>query len=77
MTNGFKEDLNEQMNEVKMSFFSFFLYKIGEQEGRIGHSGGWGVGTSQKGGWQGKGGRRVNMMQIVCTHVCKCKNDTC
>jgi hypothetical protein len=24
-----------------------------------------------------KGGRRVNMVQKLCTHVCKCKNDTC
>jgi hypothetical protein len=23
----------------------------------------------------GKGGRRVNMVQIIYTHVCKCKND--
>jgi hypothetical protein len=26
---------------------------------------------------QGKGGRRVNMVQKLCTNVCKCKNDTC
>jgi hypothetical protein len=22
-------------------------------------------------------GRKVNMVQIVCAHVCKCKNDIC
>jgi mannose/cellobiose epimerase-like protein (N-acyl-D-glucosamine 2-epimerase family) len=25
----------------------------------------------------GKGGRRVNMLQKICTHVSKRKNDTC
>jgi hypothetical protein len=25
----------------------------------------------------GKGYRRVNMVQILCTHVCKWKNQTC
>jgi hypothetical protein len=24
----------------------------------------------------GKGGRKVNKVQVLCTHVCKCKNDT-
>jgi hypothetical protein len=24
----------------------------------------------------GERGKRVNMVQILCTHVCKCKNDT-
>jgi hypothetical protein len=28
-------------------------------------------------GGAGKGGRRINMMQILCIYVCKCKNDTC
>jgi hypothetical protein len=32
-------------------------------------------------GGEGKGGRerggRMNMVQIMCTHVCKCKNDPC
>jgi hypothetical protein len=36
-----------------------------------------GVGTS--GRWEdvGKGCGRVNTVQILCTHVCKWKNDTC
>jgi hypothetical protein len=25
----------------------------------------------------GKGDRRMNMVKIMHTHVCKCKNDTC
>jgi hypothetical protein len=28
-------------------------------------------------GGGGERGRRMNMMQIMCMHVCKCKNDTC
>jgi hypothetical protein len=24
-----------------------------------------------------KRGERVNKVQILCTHVCKCKNDAC
>jgi hypothetical protein len=25
----------------------------------------------------GDGCKRVNMVQILCTHACKCKNDSC
>jgi hypothetical protein len=39
--------------------------------------GDWGVGTSGTGDEEGKGCKRVNMVQILCTHVCKWKNDTC
>jgi hypothetical protein len=32
-------------------------------------------------GWEGEGGRergrRMSMVQTRCTHICKCKNDTC
>jgi hypothetical protein len=60
------------MNAVScFSFYllCFFFYKIGEQEGRTGSS------------WRGEGlpprGRRKNIEQMVYTHVCKCKKDTC
>jgi hypothetical protein len=56
-------------------FFSF--YKIGEQEGGTGPMGKGRVDTSGREKMAGKGGRRVNMMQKMCTHVGKCKNDTC
>jgi hypothetical protein len=47
--------------------FSFFFYKIGEQES--------GTGPAQwRGKVTGKGVRRVKKMY---THICKCKNDTC
>jgi hypothetical protein len=33
----------------------------------------WGFGTSGR----GRMCRRMNMVQILCSHVCKWKNDTC
>jgi hypothetical protein len=39
--------------------------------------GGAGVGTSGIGEVAGKECEKVNMMQILCTHLYKCKNDTC
>jgi hypothetical protein len=53
-----------------MSFLLF--YKIGEHEGGTGPMGGRG-GTSGRGEEIGKGCRRVNMVEILCTHVCKQK----
>jgi hypothetical protein len=35
------------------------------------------VGTGRKGEVAEKDGRRMNMVKIMYTHVCKCKNDTC
>jgi hypothetical protein len=35
------------------------------------------VGTSGRGEGMGKGGKRMNMIRKMCTHVCKCENDTC
>jgi predicted RNA-binding protein YlqC (UPF0109 family) len=37
----------------------------------------WDAGTSGRGKVLGKECRRVNMVQTLCTHVCKRKNDTC
>jgi hypothetical protein len=36
-----------------------------------------GVGTRGRGEVAEKEGRRVNKLQKMCIHVCKCKNDTC
>jgi hypothetical protein len=56
-----------------MSFFSF--YKIREQEDGTGLT--WsGVGTNGNGEEMGKGYRRVNLVQIMCTHVYKQNNGT-
>jgi hypothetical protein len=57
--------------------FSFSFYKIREKEGRTGSAKGVGVSTSERREVMGKRDRRVNMVQKLCTHVCKCKNDTC
>jgi hypothetical protein len=56
------------LKQAKMPFFLF--YKIGEGEGRT-------VFAWRKGEEVGKGCRRVNMVQILCTHVHKLKNETC
>jgi hypothetical protein len=53
------------LNRQKCHFF--FFYIIREQEGR----------TSRRREDVEKGCRRVNMVQILCTHVCKWKNETC
>jgi hypothetical protein len=63
------------LKQAKMSFF--FFYKIREQEGRAGPAWGEQCWYRGRGRGVGKGDRRVNMAQILCTHVCKCKNDTC
>jgi hypothetical protein len=60
----------------KQKCLSFFFYKIREQEGRT-----CPVGEESWYQWEVEGsrerGRRVNMVQILCTHVCKYKNDSC
>jgi hypothetical protein len=43
----------------------FFFHKIREQEGGTG----WGCGRERD--------KRMNPVQIMYTHVYKCKNDTC
>jgi hypothetical protein len=48
---------------------------ISKQEGITGPT--WGVGTSEKREDAGKGFRRVNMMPILCTHICKWKKENC
>jgi hypothetical protein len=45
-----------------------------KQEGGIGSV--WGIATS-KGGKYGKKCDRMNIVQLLCTHVCKYKNETC
>jgi hypothetical protein len=52
-----------------------FFFKNREKEGKIGPV--WGVGTSEEGEDIRKGCRRVNMVEILCTCVCKWKNETC
>jgi hypothetical protein len=66
--------LSQTSKNVMFLFFSFFFNKTGEQE--EGRGPGWGNWYQ----WEGEGGRergRVNIVQKMCTHVCKCKNDIC
>jgi hypothetical protein len=58
---------------VSLYLLCFFFYKIREQEGGTGSAQKGAVGTSRRGVEVGKGGRRMNMVQIMCTHVCKAK----
>jgi hypothetical protein len=51
-------------------FFSFTKL----EEGRTGPA--WVVGIRRREEDVERGCRRVNMVQILCTHVCKWKNDT-
>jgi hypothetical protein len=51
------------------------MYKVREQEGRAGPA--WRLWCQWKGEEMGKGDGRVNAVQILCAHVCKCKNTCC
>jgi hypothetical protein len=53
-----------------MSFFFLFFYKIREQEGG---SPSWGGLYQGEGEDVRKGCGRVNMVEVLCTHVCKWK----
>jgi hypothetical protein len=64
------------MSCVSFYLFSFFIYKIREQEGRTGRALGGGMAAVGREEVLGKGGKRVNMAQKMCIHVCKCENDT-
>jgi hypothetical protein len=66
------KSLCSYLKQAKMSIY--FIYKTREQEGGTGPV--WGVGTSRRGKKLGKEHGWVNMGQILCTHVCKWKNDT-
>jgi hypothetical protein len=61
------------LNKQKCDFF--FFYKIRKQEGGIDPA--WDGGCQKEGEEVEKGCRKVNMMQILHTHICKWKNDTC
>jgi hypothetical protein len=52
-----------------------FFYKIREQEGRACPALGFGTSGSRED--VGRACRRVNMVPILCTHVCKWKNEVC
>jgi hypothetical protein len=55
-------------------FLSFIFFSSTKSENRRAEQvlQGGGAGTSWRGEVAEKGGRRMNMVQIMCTHVCKC-----
>jgi hypothetical protein len=69
----------ELLKQAKMSFYFFFLLQNWRTGGQNRFCGRWGgeLGTSGRGEVAEKEGRRVNMVQILCTHKYKCENDTC
>jgi hypothetical protein len=60
------------LNQQKCHFFHLQNGITGDKTGSA-----WGVDTSTRGENAGRGCRRVNMVHILCTHICKWKNDTC
>jgi hypothetical protein len=61
------------LKQTKMTFY--FFYKIGNRRAEQVLPGV--IGTSGKGEEVRKMYGRVNIVQILCTNVCKWKNDTC
>jgi hypothetical protein len=59
--------------------FSFLFFILQNQRrGRLNKScPGRRADTSGRAEVLGKGGRRVNLVQKMCTDVCKCQKDTC
>jgi hypothetical protein len=57
-----------------MFFFLAFLFSAKSENRNPPHR--EGLAPMGRGKWWEKGGRRVNMVQKMCTHACKCKNDT-
>jgi hypothetical protein len=55
----------------------FFFYKIREQEGGSGRVSGGRRWYQLEDGGGGERCRRVNVLQILCTHVCKWKSENC
>jgi hypothetical protein len=66
---------NQCITILKKQKCHFFFHKIREQEGRTSLT--WGVGTNRRGEDVGIGYRRVTMVQTLCTHVCKWKDENC
>jgi hypothetical protein len=58
-----------------MSFYFSFTKSENRSAEQV-LSGGWGVGTSRRGKEEGKVWGRLNVVQILYTHVCRWKNDT-
>jgi hypothetical protein len=69
-----ENSLGAIINKQEWLFFLFFMKSENTRAEQILLGGG--VGDSRSGEEVRKGCGRVNIVQILCTHVCKCKNDT-
>jgi hypothetical protein len=58
------------LKQAKMSFFFLFFSSTKLENRRVEE-------VCVLGEVVEKGCRRVNMVQILCTYICRCKNDTC
>jgi hypothetical protein len=67
---------NSLCSYLKQTKMSFFLNKIREKKGETGPVQGEGI-LYQSREKLGNGCGRVNIVEILCTYVCKWKNDTC
>jgi hypothetical protein len=68
------------LNKKKGHFFFFLLFSSTKLENSRAEQvcqGQWGLVPIGRMEMAEKGDRRVNMVQILCTHVWKCKNDAC
>jgi hypothetical protein len=65
--------VSSYLDQTKMLFFSFTKPENKRAEQILPG----GVGTSGSGEEVGKRCRRMDVVEILCTHVCKQKNETC
>jgi hypothetical protein len=73
--NSLRSYLYLKLAKCQVSHFIFYVFSSIKLENR-GRNRIGAVGTVGGGGGGERGGR-VNMVQTMYTHVCKCKNDTC
>jgi hypothetical protein len=69
--------LNLKQANCQVFLFIFYLFPSTKSENRRVKQVHWGGSTSGRGEVGRRGDRRVNMVQKMCTHTCKCKNNTC
>jgi hypothetical protein len=65
------------LKQAKMPLFFSFLLQNERTGGQTDSAPGMEGCYSGTGEVAGDGCKRVNMVQILCTHACKCKNDSC
>jgi hypothetical protein len=65
------------LNKQNCLFFFYFINSGNRKEQEDGSGLAWESWNQWEREGGGKGCRRVRMIQILCTQVCKQKNDTC